>query len=83
MFHINDDYSKLLFSKLNLRARRLCLYISPQGSVLNEMDFTFWFNSMDYYKMRANEEVLDECEKNRKVMLIGFDSFVFVRTYFR
>lgn len=47
------------------------------------MDFTFWFNSMDYYKMRANEEVLDECEKNRKVMLIGFDSFVFVRTYFR
>lgn len=38
---------------------------------------------MDYYKMRANEEVLDECEKNRKIMLIGFDSFVFVRTYFR
>lgn len=29
------------------------------------MDFTFWFNSMDYYKMRANEEVLDEWKKSK------------------
>lgn len=37
---------------------------------------------MDYYKMCVNEEVLDECEKNWKVMFIGFDLFVFVWIYF-
>lgn len=37
---------------------------------------------MDYYKMRANEEVLDECEKNRKVMpLVSTHLYLFGLTF--